>query len=145
MIIQNIKFTDVITGEEESKDFLFHLNKADLVRVLGKVNGENYEQYIQGLVASRDIDTLMDVMESLVKTAVGKRTPDGKFIKPKEYGEEFVASEAYGELFVKLISEEGFAEQFVNGMVSTNGIDKPKLQSVGGNRRNRRNNKNRNN
>lgn len=145
MRAETIKFENPFTGEQVEKTFYFHLTKADLLRILGRSNDEDWEAYVKSMLQTGSNDDVMDFIESIIRDAVGERTPDGRFEKSKAISNSFIGSDAYGELFVRLITEDGFADKFFNGLIG-NVDGKPTKQGLQlqGNRQQRRNKKHNN-
>lgn len=141
MIEQTITFRDVVTDKEVTKKFAFHLTKAEIVRLIGKDKDGDWEAYVDRLKQSEDLDTILNFLEDAVRLAVGYRTPEGKFLKTKEFASEFLASEAWGELFEKMLLEDGFMEKFAKGLSGshvTSGNAGLKSVAESGNRSQRR-------
>lgn len=118
MIKQHIKFYDVIEEKEVEKDFYFHLNKAEIIRILSRAGEVDWETYVRNILDSNDPDKILNLFESIIHDAVGQRTPEGLFVKTKDFRDAFIASEAYGELFVKFLSEEEFAQKFWQSIIA---------------------------
>lgn len=118
MIKQHIKFYDVIDEKEVEKDFYFHLNKAEIIRILSRAGEVDWETYVRNILDSNDPDKILNLFESIIHDAVGQRTPEGLFVKTKDFRDSFIASEAYGELFVKFLSEEAFAQKFWQSIIA---------------------------
>ena len=141
MIKRTLTFEDPFTEESVTQDYYFHLSKADIIRIMGRDREGDWEKYVQNVVESGDSDTIFNFIEDIIKQSVGKRTPDGLFVKPRDYAEAFVASEAYGELVVELIQNEKMAEEFFRGVVGKKGFEQKKqLESVTGDKGGKRNN-----
>lgn len=141
MIKRTLTFEDPFTEESVTQDYYFHLSKADIIRIMGRDREGDWEKYVQNVVESGDSDTIFNFIEDIIKQSVGKRTPDGLFVKPRDYAEAFVASEAYGELVVELIQNEKMAEEFFRGVVGKKGFEQKKhLASVAGDKGGKRNN-----
>ena len=141
MIKRTLTFEDPFTEESVTQDYYFHLSKADIIRIMGRDREGDWEKYVQNVVESGDSDTIFNFIEDIIKQSVGKRTPDGLFVKPRDYAEAFVASEAYGELVVKLIQNEKMAEEFFRGIVVKKGFEQKKhLVSVAGDKGGKRHN-----
>ena len=142
MIKQHIKFYDVIDEKEVEKDFYFHLNKAEIIRILSRTGEVDWETYVRNILDSNDPDKILNLFESIIHDAVGQRTTEGLFVKTKDFRDSFIASEAYGELFVKFLSEEAFAQKFWQSIIaegkSTNNMKV--IPAAKGNRTQRRNN-----
>ena len=118
MIKQHIKFYDVIDEKEVEKDFYFHLNKAEIIRILSRTGEVDWETYVRNILDSNDPDKILNLFESIIHDAVGQRTTEGLFVKTKDFRDAFIASEAYGELFVKFLSEEAFAQKFWQSIIA---------------------------
>ena len=118
MIKQHIKFYDVIDEKEVEKDFYFHLNKAEIIRILSRAGEVDWETYVRNILESNDPDKILNLFESIIHDAVGQRTTEGLFVKTKDFRDAFIASEAYGELFVKFLSEEAFAQKFWQSIIA---------------------------
>ena len=118
MIKQHIKFYDIIEDKEVEKDFYFHLNKAEIIRILSRAGEVDWETYVRNILESNDPDKILNLFESIIHDAVGQRTTEGLFVKTKDFRDAFIASEAYGELFVKFLSEEAFAQKFWQSIIA---------------------------
>ena len=113
-----LTYTLLDTGEEVTKDFWFNLNKADVIKIHLTLDG-GFDGFLEKLKTDPDVKSVMTVFEELILKSYGKRTPEGKFVKSKDYTDEFAASDAYSQLFIKLLEDEnGFANKFVEGVMS---------------------------
>lgn len=141
MIKQHIKFYDVIEEKEVEKDFYFHLNKAEIIRILSRAGEVDWETYVRNILDSNDPDKILNLFESIIHDAVGQRTPEGLFVKTKDFRDAFIASEAYGELFIKFLSEQEFAQKFWQSIIAEGKTsnDLKSLPANNGNRAQRRN------
>jgi hypothetical protein len=75
-------------------------------------------EMIQRIVAAQDQPAIIKVFKDLIIKAYGVKSPDGKrFIKNQEVVDEFVQTEAFSELFMKLATDADEAAKFVNGIV----------------------------
>lgn len=118
MLKKTITAENPVTGIQETRDYHFHLSKADLIRIMGRDKSGNWEEYVKSIVESGDNDRIMDFIEQVVRDSVGYVTPDGLFVKPKDYANAFIASDAYGELFIELLQggKEG-SESFFSAVI----------------------------
>lgn len=106
------------TGNEVTKDFWFNLNKADLVKINMSIPG-GLEAFMNRTADELTWDDIDNVYEQLILTAYGTRTKDGKFIKSKVLTQEFAASDAYSEVYLKFLqNEDDFATKFLEGAVN---------------------------
>ena len=73
---------------------------------------------IQRIVAAQDQPAIIKIFKDLIIKAYGVKSADGKrFIKNDEVVEEFVQTEAFSQLFMKLATDADAASKFVNGIV----------------------------
>lgn len=116
MIKETITYTD-FNGVTRTEDFYFHLNKAEVTKMEMGVKGGLAEK-IKRIVAAEDTPAIIEVFEDLIKKSYGVKTLDGKgFRKTQEALDEFMATEAYSELFMKLATDDEAAARFINGVV----------------------------
>jgi hypothetical protein len=60
----------------------------------------------------------MDTFREILEMSVGVRSEDGRrFIRTREYTEEFMQTEAYSELFMALVTDAEFGAEFVKGLL----------------------------
>ena len=119
MIRKEITHEDVFTGQTVTTSRYFHLNKADMLRILSSAGTDDWDEYVQDLVSRGNTDDVMNFLEKVIRLAIGERTADGKFVKNTTISDNFIASEAYGELFVKIITDEPYAKAFFSGIVGS--------------------------
>ena len=116
MYKETIKYTD-FNGVERTEDFYFHLTEAELTKMQTGVTGGLTEK-IKRLIAADNVPEIMVVFEELITKSYGVKSADGRgFLKRKEDLEAFMATEAYSQLYMKLITDDQAAAQFINGIV----------------------------
>lgn len=120
MIIKTIKYTDY-NGIEREEDFMFNLNKAELLEMEMTTEG-GLAEMIQNIVKAQDTPSIIKVFKDLILKAYGEKSPDGKqFMKVDENGKPlyvaFAQTEAYSILFMELATDAEKAAAFVNGIV----------------------------
>lgn len=104
-------------GEKVKETIYFNLTKAEMLQ-LQLAYPEGYQAYLQRLVDDGNQKGMIEEFKHLIATAYGERSDDGRrFIKSPEISSAFMASEAYSELFIRLISEEGYAEKFIHAVM----------------------------
>lgn len=113
-----IKYTDY-NGVERKEPFYFNLSKAEIMRYNFSVDGEDgYRTYLQRLLATNKNSEAYALFEKFVCDSYGVKSDDGKrFIKNPQVLSEFKDSEAYSELIMELVSVEGAATEFFNGIM----------------------------
>lgn len=112
---ETITFTDY-NGNERTRDYYFNLNKAEIMKMEMSTAGGLAER-IQRVVDTQDQPAIIQIFEDLIQKAYGVKTPDGGFVKRQSDLEEFVSTEAYSELFMKLATDADAAAKFINGIV----------------------------
>ena len=113
---ETIKYKD-FNGNEREEDFYFNLTKAELMKMELGVKG-GFAEMVKRIIAAQDQPALIEIFEDLIKKSYGVKTPDGRgFKKTKEDLEEFMATEAYSNLFMKLSTQAGAASEFINGVI----------------------------
>lgn len=105
-------------GVQKTKDFYFNLTRAELARMHLSIPG-GFDGFMARLKDNPEWDDVDSVFEKIILTAYGKRTPAGKFIKDKEYSQEFAASDAYSEVFLMFLNnEDNFVDKFLSGCLN---------------------------
>lgn len=116
MIKENIVYTDY-NGVERKEDFYFNLTKAEIMEMEMSTKG-GLAEMIQRIVAAQDQPAIIKIFKDLIIKSYGVKSADGKrFIKNEEVVEEFVQTEAFSQLFMKLATDPDAAANFVNGIV----------------------------
>lgn len=116
MIKETITYTDY-NGTERKEDFYFNLTKAEIMEMEMSTQG-GLAEMIQRIVAAQDQPAIIKIFKELVIKAYGVKSPDGKrFIKNAQVVDEFVQTEAFSQMFMKLATDADAAAKFVNGVV----------------------------
>lgn len=116
MIKETITYTDY-NGVERKEDFYFNLTKAEIMEMEMSTQG-GLAEMIQRIVAAQDQPAIIKIFKDLIVKAYGVKSPDGKrFIKNAEVVDEFVQTEAFSQMFMKLATDADAAAKFVNGVV----------------------------
>lgn len=124
MIKKTITYTDY-NGNQRTENFYFNLTKAEVTRMEMSVQGGMAEM-IDRIIAAQDAPSLIDTFENMIQKSYGVKTPDGRgFTKRPEDLESFMATEAYSELFMELVTDAAAAAEFVNGIMPNDIETKP--------------------
>ena len=116
MIKETITYTDY-NNVERTEDFYFNLTKAEIMEMEMSTKG-GLAEMIQRIVAAQDQPAIIKIFKDLIIKAYGVKSLDGKrFIKNEEVVNDFVQTEAYSQLFMKLATDADAAAKFVNGIV----------------------------
>lgn len=115
-----IKITETYpdyNGVERTEDFYFHFTKAELLKMEMGVKG-GLAEMVKRAAQTQDAPTIIKVFEDLVAKSYGVKTPDGRgFNKDPEVVKEFLQTEAYSQIFMRLATDDEEAAKFVNGVV----------------------------
>lgn len=106
------------TGKERTKDFFFNLTKSDIMEIhLALPNG--LDGFIDSLNDDPEVEDVIEVFKKIILKAYGKRTNTNAFIKSKELSQEFAATDAYSELFLKFLdNEDDFVMKFLEAAIT---------------------------
>ena len=110
---------DNFEGEKVTKDLYFNLTKAEIMKLQLSYK-QGFDKYVDEIIhpldGEPDPQKIMDLFEMLILKSYGVRTEDG-FIKSPEKAQAFVTTEAYSELFMKLLSDEKAQTDFFMGIM----------------------------
>lgn len=128
MIKKTITYNDW-NGNQRTEEFWFNLTKAEVVCMEMSTAGGMAEM-INRVIAAKDAPSLITIFQDMIQKSYGVKTPDGKgFLKKKEDLENFMATEAYSQLFMELVTDAEAAAEFLNGIIPSD-FSKPKLEEV---------------
>lgn len=124
MIKKTITYTDY-KGNERTEDFYFHLTRAEVTRMEMSTSG-GLSEMINRIIEAQDAPSLISVFEDIIQKSYGVKTLDGRgFVKKKEDLESFMATEAYSQLFMELVTDAEAAAKFINGVFPSDVNTKP--------------------
>jgi hypothetical protein len=116
MLKKTIKYTDY-NGNEQSEDFYFNLNRAELTELEFSAKG-GLDSMIKRISNEKDNQKLVELFKKIILMSYGKKSDDGRrFIKSEELRQDFEQTEAFVELFMELSSNADSALKFVNGII----------------------------
>lgn len=106
-------------GEMKPVDLYFNLTKAEITKLQLSYK-DGFDKYVDAIIhpidGEPDPKKIMDLFEMLILKSYGVRTEDG-FIKTPEKAQAFATTEAYSELFMRLISDEKAQTDFFMGIM----------------------------
>ena len=125
MFKTEIEYTDY-NGNQRKDTLYFNLSKAEMMEMeLSTTAG--VEEKRRMLIATKDNATIVKTFKEFLIKSYGIKSEDGtRFIKSDKLREEFEQSEAYSEMFMKLISDTDFQAKFINGIIS--GVNMPEMK-----------------
>lgn len=124
MLKQEIKFTD-LDGNEQVETVYFNMTKSELSKMElreATIKGEEvtggFRERILKVTEGGNGGEIIDMIETVIRESVGTRSEDGKkFYKTEQAAADFMASMAYDELFMQLVTDADKASQFMNAIV----------------------------
>lgn len=116
MYSETIDYVDY-NGVARSEKFYFNLTEAEIMELeLGTTGG--FAEMLQRIVEAKDAPAIMREFKAIIYKSYGKRSDDGRrFIKSAELSDEFMQTEAYSQLFMKLCTDSDAGSKFVNGIM----------------------------
>lgn len=116
MIIEHLKYTD-FDGNEREEDFYFNLTQAEIVDMNLSVEG-GLQETLSRIMATKDVPKIAQYFKKIIDSAYGVKSADGRrFIKNQQVLDDFRATQAYSDLYVKLATDSEEAAKFINGIV----------------------------
>lgn len=125
MIKKDFTTTD-LDGNPFEETYYFNISRIELVRLLSewgiKSDDEKemaaFQRKLDDLVEARDVDAVMDWFDTILETAVGRRSSDGKrLVKSAQIWQEFKSSSAYSDLLIDLSQDSTLMGHFVDGIL----------------------------
>lgn len=117
MYVKKIKYEDY-DGNEREEDFMFNLNKAEIVKWITTSGGYTLDKLLEKITKEKNGKEVLKIFEDLIIMSYGVKSIDGRrFDKSKAVKEDFIQTEAYSELFTELISDPKAMAEFINGVM----------------------------
>lgn len=122
MYKKTITYTD-FNGTERTEDFYFHMTQAEILKMEYSQEG-GMTNVIQKIIETEETTKLLPLFETVVRMSYGKRSVDGRhFEKKPEYTDQFLASEAYSNMFVEFMMNADEAANFINNVCKKIDVD----------------------
>lgn len=122
-------------GQKVTEDFYFNLTKAELLKMEAGVAGGLADKIKKSSKAD-DQAAIFDIIDKFILNAYGVRSEDGKYFSKTNsqtgvrYADLFKDTEAYSELFIKLISDDEEAAKFIKAVIPTELTEKAPKPAV---------------
>lgn len=125
MLKKTITYKD-FNGVERTEDFYFHLTEAEISDM--ELNEEGgLANKLETIINSKDYKLLKDFFQWIIFKAYGEKSDDGKrFVKSEEISKNFSYTQAYSDLWMEMISNEGSAVEFIKGIVPKSIVERAK-------------------
>ena len=120
MIKETITYVD-FNDVERTEEHWFNLTEAEITEMELGVKG-GLTTLIQQVVDNEDTPKIVEIFKDLIGRSYGVKSLDGKrFMKKKpeggRYVDDFMETNAYSILFMKLATDSKAASRFVNGII----------------------------
>lgn len=119
MIKKTLTYEDY-NGNKVTKDFWFHINKAEAAKFRFSKDGTDIVDGLSKIMSAENMNVryILDMFEDLVRMGIGRKSEDGsRFQKSDEIAAELFETEAYSEIFGEMIEDADFAAKFISGML----------------------------
>ena len=105
-------------GTERTEDYYFNLTKAEIMEMQLCTDG-GFVETVKKIVEAKNQLELTQLFKKIICASYGVLSPDGrKFVKNQQVLDDFMATQAYSDLYIELLSGDGkAAEDFVNGIL----------------------------
>lgn len=95
----------------------FFMSKADLLKI-NFLDLTGLDALLKRLIDSNKGSEIMDLVDTIIMTSVGKESLDHKrFLQDESIKKDFRESEAYSQLFEELIFDSQKASEFINAII----------------------------
>lgn len=121
MIKKSVTFEN-FDGDTVTKEYHFHLNKAELAQLELSAEG-GLSAKLRGILETKDGSLIVETFKNLLLQTVGRRQGE-LFLKTQEVRDEFEYSGAYSAMFMDMILNPDEAVEFMKGIVPKDVADK---------------------
>lgn len=105
-------------GNKRTEEFSFHLNRSELMDWLMVENGVTLDKVLETMAKKEDIKSMAAQMKELLYRSYGEKSADGRrFDKSEETKRNFMDTEAFSVLHMKLITDANFAVEFITKVI----------------------------
>ena len=113
-------------GTERTEDYYFNLTKAEIMEMELNTEG-GFSAMINRIVESKSQLELAQLFKQILCKSYGVLSPDGrKFIKNQAVLDDFMATQAFSDLYIELLEDGGKkAADFFEGVMPAYMQDKP--------------------
>jgi hypothetical protein len=108
------KYVD-FDGRNREEDLYFNFTEPQLRQFLDKEPSFN-EKNLAEIMATKDLNLMLDAVQTLIISAYGEKTPDGRsFVKNEQIREKFEGSAAFAQLMDDIMynGNEDMIENFL--------------------------------
>jgi hypothetical protein len=114
MVKRNVTYVN-FDNVEVTDALYFNLTEAELLDIELRYGGDVSKQ-LELLKDRKDIKGQFDIVKDIIVTGYGEKNSDGRFIKNRDIRDSFVATGAFSQLLVDLLSNENALADFLRAM-----------------------------
>lgn len=104
-------------GTERTEDYYFNLTRAEIMEMELTTEG-GLVQMINRITAAQSQLELAKLFKQIICKSYGVLSPDGrKFIKNQAVLEDFLATQAYSDLYMEMLTNTEAATEFFNNVI----------------------------
>ena len=105
-------------GTERTETYYFNLTKAEIMEMqLGTEGG--FVEMIHRIVDAKSQLELAEMFKKIICKSYGVLSPDGrKFIKNQAVLDDFMATQAFSDLYMELVGDDSKAAAFFEGIMT---------------------------
>lgn len=127
MIKKTVEYTD-FDGNKRKEDFYFHLTEAEVADWELSIEG-GLSKMLVNIIKSNDVRKIIPIYKEILIKSYGVKSPDGRrFIKNDEVREDFVQTQAFSDLYMKLATDADEGSEFIKGVMPK--IDESMFKNV---------------
>ena len=116
MLVKKISYTD-FDGNEREETHYFNLTLTEAIEMQWSTPG-GLKALLDRIIEEQDIKEILDIIREILSKAYGVKSADGRrFDKDPALWVNFTQSLAFDELFMELMTNAGYAAEFMNGIV----------------------------
>lgn len=94
-------------GTERTEDYYFNLTKAEIMEMQLCTDG-GFVETVKKIVEAKNQLELTHLFKKIICASYGVLSPDGrKFVKNQQVLDDFMATQAYSDLYIELLSGDG--------------------------------------
>lgn len=120
MLMKTITYKD-FNDNERTETFYFNLTQAEVTEWEVSHKG-GLSELIKLIMSEQDIPKLMDIFKQIIARSYGKKSADGRLFEKLDIDghrlvSEFMATNAYSQLYMELATNAQAALDFVHGAI----------------------------
>lgn len=122
MLKEKLTYKDFV-GNERTDEFNFHLRESDIAEIL-MVYPEGLPGLMRELNTTKDRKRVIEIFKYILQMSIGKFRNSNRFEKSEEITAEFMESNAYSDMFMKLAGDAEYAATFMANILPADLKDK---------------------